>query len=119
MVKAARVTVVEVEELLEVGEIAEDEIHVPAIYVDRLVVGEKYEKRIEVGTRGLSVLQGLGKSLSFMSFNAGHIVWFWLIPLTPTSPSETHTEEGEEGCQCSSHQPCHSHAGEDRSPCCP
>lgn len=47
MVKAARTTVVEVEELLEVGEIPEDQIHVPAIYVDRLVVGEKYEKRIE------------------------------------------------------------------------
>ena len=48
MVKAARTTVVEVEELVEIGEIGEDQVHVPAIYVDRLVVGEKYEKRIEV-----------------------------------------------------------------------
>ncbi|MPC44543.1 Succinyl-CoA:3-ketoacid coenzyme A transferase 1, mitochondrial [Portunus trituberculatus] len=47
MAKAAHTTVVEVEELVEVGEIGEDEVHVPAIYVDRIVVGEKYEKRIE------------------------------------------------------------------------
>lgn len=66
MVKAARTTVVEVEELVEIGEIPEDQIHVPAIYVDRLVVGEKYEKRIEVSTEGLIVLLGQERNLLFL-----------------------------------------------------
>lgn len=37
-----------VEEIVDVGEIPPDAIHVPGIYVDRVVKGEKYEKRIEV-----------------------------------------------------------------------
>lgn len=45
--RAARVSIAEVEELVEVGELKPDEIHLPGIYVDRVVVGEKYEKRIE------------------------------------------------------------------------
>ncbi|XP_071544299.1 succinyl-CoA:3-ketoacid coenzyme A transferase 1, mitochondrial [Panulirus ornatus] len=47
MCKAAKTTIVEVEEIVEIGEIPEDSVHIPAIYVDRIVVGEKYEKRIE------------------------------------------------------------------------
>ncbi|CAL4148446.1 unnamed protein product, partial [Meganyctiphanes norvegica] len=47
MSKAAKITIVEVEEIVETGEIPEDVIHVPSIYVDRIVLGEKYEKRIE------------------------------------------------------------------------
>lgn len=61
MVKAARTTVVEVEELLEVGEIPEDQIHVPSIYVDRLVVGEKYEKRIEVSSEVIVYFREMGR----------------------------------------------------------
>ena len=48
MCKAGKTTIVEVEEIVEVGELNEDQIHLPAIYVDRIVKGKKYEKRIEV-----------------------------------------------------------------------
>lgn len=44
---AARVTIAEIEELLEPGEIEPDQVMTPGIYVQRIVVGEKYEKRIE------------------------------------------------------------------------
>lgn len=47
MAAAGKVCVVEVEELVEVGELGGDEIHVPSIYVDRIIVGDRYEKRIE------------------------------------------------------------------------
>jgi 3-oxoacid CoA-transferase len=42
--------VAEVEQLVEVGELAADEIHVPGIYVDRIIQGASYEKRIEFRT---------------------------------------------------------------------
>ena len=48
MCKAAKVTIVEVEELVDTGALDPDFIHIPGIYVDRIVLGEKYEKRIEV-----------------------------------------------------------------------
>ena len=44
------VTVAEVEELVNVGELDPDSIHTPGIYVDRIVQGERYEKRIEFRT---------------------------------------------------------------------
>jgi len=47
MCKAATVTIVEAEHIVEVGEIAPDEIHVPSIYVHRLVQGRDYQKWIE------------------------------------------------------------------------
>jgi 3-oxoacid CoA-transferase subunit A len=47
MCKAAKVTIVEAEELVEVGQIDPDQIHVPSIYVHRIVSGLKYEKWIE------------------------------------------------------------------------
>jgi len=47
MAGAAKVTVCEVEEIVEVGELNPDDIHTPNIFVHRLIVGEKYEKRIE------------------------------------------------------------------------
>jgi len=37
-----------VEELVEIGEIDPNDVHLPGIYVDRLVVGQTFEKRIEV-----------------------------------------------------------------------
>ncbi len=43
---AGRITVAEVEELVDVGAIAPDHIHTPGIYVHHVVVG-KHEKRIE------------------------------------------------------------------------
>jgi 3-oxoacid CoA-transferase len=45
-----KVCVAEVEELVEVGQLAPDDIHLPGIYVDRIIQGEKYEKRIEFRT---------------------------------------------------------------------
>jgi len=45
-----KVTVAEVEELLEVGELDPDQIHLPGIYVDRIIRGPRYEKRIEFRT---------------------------------------------------------------------
>lgn len=47
MCKAARVTIAEVEQLVEVGEIPPEHVHVPGIYVQRLILGGEYEKRIE------------------------------------------------------------------------
>ncbi|GFZ94976.1 3-oxoacid CoA-transferase [Dyella caseinilytica] len=45
-----KICVAEVEELVEVGELDPNQIHVPGIYVDRIIQGEKYEKRIEFRT---------------------------------------------------------------------
>jgi 3-oxoacid CoA-transferase len=45
-----KVTVAEVEELVEVGELDPDQIHTPGIFIDRIVQGAKYEKRIEFRT---------------------------------------------------------------------
>ena len=47
MATAARVTIAEVEELVEPGELAPDSIMTPGLYVKRIVKGEKYEHRIE------------------------------------------------------------------------
>jgi 3-oxoacid CoA-transferase subunit A len=44
---AGKITIVEVEELVEVGELEADEIHTPGIYVQHVLVGQTYEKRIE------------------------------------------------------------------------
>jgi 3-oxoacid CoA-transferase len=46
----AAVCVAEVEELVEVGELEPDQIHTPGIYVDRILQGPRYEKRIEFRT---------------------------------------------------------------------
>lgn len=48
MAKAAKITIAEVEEIVPVGTLSPSEIHLPGIFVHRLVKGEKYEKRIEV-----------------------------------------------------------------------
>ena len=45
-----KVCVAEVEELVEIGELDPDQIHTPGIYVDRIIQGVKYEKRIEFRT---------------------------------------------------------------------
>lgn len=50
MATAGRVTVAEVEELVEPGTLDPDCIHTPGIYVQRLIVGRDYEKRIEQRT---------------------------------------------------------------------
>ena len=47
MATAAKVTVCEVEEIVEIGVLDPNNIHTPNIFVHRLVLGEKFEKRIE------------------------------------------------------------------------
>jgi 3-oxoacid CoA-transferase subunit A len=47
MATAAALTIAEVEELVEPGELDPDHIVTPGIYVKRLVVGEQYRKPIE------------------------------------------------------------------------
>jgi 3-oxoacid CoA-transferase subunit A len=47
---SGKITVAEVEELVEPGELNPDHIHVPGIYVHRIFKGAKYEKRIEQRT---------------------------------------------------------------------
>ncbi|MEL7537365.1 MAG: CoA transferase subunit A [Pseudomonadota bacterium] len=50
MATAGRVTVAEVDELVEVGELDANDIHTPGIYVQRIFQGAGYEKRIEQRT---------------------------------------------------------------------
>jgi len=47
MATAADVTICEVENLVEVGAIEPDQVHVPSVYVKRIFQGVEYEKRIE------------------------------------------------------------------------
>ncbi|TDL82912.1 CoA transferase subunit A [Peribacillus frigoritolerans] len=44
---AGKITIAEVEEIVEVGELNPDEIHTPGIYVQHVLLGANYEKRIE------------------------------------------------------------------------
>ena len=50
MAMAGKITVAEVEELVEIGALDPNFIHVPGIFVQRIFEGEKYEKRIEQRT---------------------------------------------------------------------
>ena len=50
MATAARVCVAEVEEIVPVGSIDPDGIHLPSIYVKRLILGAPYDKKIEFRT---------------------------------------------------------------------
>jgi 3-oxoacid CoA-transferase subunit A len=47
MATAAKVTIAEVEHLVEVGDLEPDQIHTPSIYVKRIFQGANYERRIE------------------------------------------------------------------------
>jgi 3-oxoacid CoA-transferase subunit A len=47
MAAAADYVIAEVEELLDLGQLAPDQIHTPGIFVDAIVQGSRYEKRIE------------------------------------------------------------------------
>jgi 3-oxoacid CoA-transferase subunit A len=50
MAMAGRVTIAEVENLVQPGDIDPDAVHTPAIFVQRILQGERYEKRIEKRT---------------------------------------------------------------------
>jgi 3-oxoacid CoA-transferase subunit A len=47
MATAAELTIVEVEEFVELGQLDPDEIVTPGIYVDRVVVGAAFQRPIE------------------------------------------------------------------------
>jgi 3-oxoacid CoA-transferase subunit A len=47
---AGKITVAEVEELVEIGELDADQIHTPGVYVQRIFKGTNYQKRIEQRT---------------------------------------------------------------------
>ena len=48
MAKAGKITIAEVEEVVDIGEIDQNAVHVPGIYVNRIIEGKDYEKKIEV-----------------------------------------------------------------------
>jgi 3-oxoacid CoA-transferase subunit A len=50
MAMAGKITIAEVEELVEAGELDPDHIHTPGVYVHRIFQGTDYEKRIEQRT---------------------------------------------------------------------
>ena len=50
MCAAARITIAEVEQLVEVGELDPDHVHVPSVYVKRIFQGGNYQKWIEKRT---------------------------------------------------------------------
>ena len=50
MCTAARITIAEVEHLVEVGELEPDQVHVPSVFVKRIFQGKNYEKPIEKRT---------------------------------------------------------------------
>lgn len=50
MCGAAKITVAEVEELVPVGTLDPNQIHIPGIFIERIFQGERYEKRIEQRT---------------------------------------------------------------------
>ncbi len=50
MATAAKVTIAEVEEIVEPGQLEPDQIHTPGIYVSRIIKGASYEKAIEQRT---------------------------------------------------------------------
>jgi 3-oxoacid CoA-transferase subunit A len=47
MATAGRITIAEVEELVETGELDPDQIHTPSVYVQRIIACSGHEKRIE------------------------------------------------------------------------
>ena len=50
MATAGKITIAEVEELVQAGELDPNDIHTPGIFVQRIFKGEKFEKRIEQRT---------------------------------------------------------------------
>lgn len=47
---AGKITIAEVEELVDVGDLDPDQVHTPGIYVQRIIQGTNYQKRIEQRT---------------------------------------------------------------------
>ena len=64
MATAARITIVEVEEIVPVGSLNPNEIHTPGIYVDRIILSKELEKRIEKRTLRIPEIQTLDPDLA-------------------------------------------------------
>lgn len=47
MVTAARCTIVEVEEIVEAGQLQPEDIHTAGVFVDHIFIGDRFEKRFE------------------------------------------------------------------------
>jgi 3-oxoacid CoA-transferase subunit A len=58
MATAAKITIAEVEHLVEPGEIEPDQVHTPSVYVKRIIQGRLFEKRIERRTVRKAVASG-------------------------------------------------------------
>jgi len=58
MAAAAKITIAEVEQLVEAGDLDPDLIHTPSIYVKRIFQGELFEKRIERRTVRKAAISG-------------------------------------------------------------
>ena len=56
MATAAKVCIAEVEEIVEAGQLNPDDIHLPGIYVKKVLKGPSYVKRIEVTSNAQWVL---------------------------------------------------------------
>ena len=50
MCMAGKVTIVEAEEIVELGALDPDQIHIPGVFVQRVIQGSNYEKWIEQRT---------------------------------------------------------------------
>jgi 3-oxoacid CoA-transferase A subunit len=58
---SGKITIAEVEELVPVGSLEPDQIHLPGIYVKRIFQGKNYEKRIEKRTVRADAAQAAGR----------------------------------------------------------
>ena len=63
--RAGKICIAEVEEIVEAGEIDPDDIHLPGVYVNRLIQGPSYEKRIENLKEDLGATVQLGGGSRF------------------------------------------------------
>ena len=78
MAKAGKITIAEVEEIVDIGEIDQAAVHVPGIYINRIIEGKDYEKKIEVMV--FSILYSWFLSLlknSLIKFSQVFIFTFW------------------------------------------
>lgn len=58
--KAGKITIVEVEEIVEPGSLDPHAIHLPGVYVDRIILGKNYEKPIEQRTVNTGTITAKG-----------------------------------------------------------
>ena len=68
MCKAAKVTIAEVEEIEENGTIPPEDVHVPSVFVHRVLLGTKFEKRIEVCGTNTILSNFISKCISLSIF---------------------------------------------------